>query len=337
MDEFLKDDDYQVDGQYSIYDIFEEQQPSSSIIAVSRIFAKAIKHMSTYEWKAFVSALTMIKWKEKNRHIVVFDKESLAERIGLNTDSNHLNRDLKEKLGNLTNDSFIAFDKNDEEGGWVNGNFISVVDCSKRGLIAIHFTPYYMPLFQQLTVENNYITLWADDIFKLSNENAILFYEELRLHTDVKKKTTTMQLSTRKLKELFKMPKTGKGSYTRANGKFNRPEWEKYVLDVVCEDMMKCSMITLCIGENGRLYRKIKNDNGRVLGYEFEWSYSKYPRVATANEVQELNQDPKDLKMLKDIKKGKKKPDKVAKKNNFNNFPQNEYNFAELEDLLVDN
>lgn len=337
MDELLKDD-YQCEGQINIYDIYEQQNPSNSLIAVSRIFARAIKKMNIYEWKAFVSALSHIKWKDENKNVVVFDKMSLASQIGIETDINHVNRELKKHIGELVSHSHIEFDASDQEGGWANGDFISVVDSTHKGYIAIHFTPYFMPLFQKLSVENNYITIWADDIFKMKNEYSILFYEELRLHTDVKSKSSHMQLGTKKLKELFNMPKDGKGSYTRKNGKFDRTGWEKNVLDVVCNDMQKCSMINIIVNEDGKLYRKIKDGAGHVKGYEFEWTYSKHPRISTATEIKELQEridkDPKTLKIAKDLAKGKKK---VKNQNKFNDFEQNTYDFAELEEKLLDN
>lgn len=334
MEELRIPDDSQIEGQISIYDIYEQQQPVNSLIAVSKVFAKAIKSMNFTEWKTFVYALMHIKWKEKNNYIVVFDKKSLAETIGLKTDGNHITRDLKRALKDMPRHSHIEIDKNDDENeGWLSGTFISVVDCTKKNMVAVHFTPYFMPLFHELAKENNYITMWADDIFKMSSERSILLYEDLRLHSDTNKVNSRIY-STKELKALFDIPKDGEGSYMRKNGHFNRPAFEKYVIDPICSDFDKCSMINLILNEDGKPYTKVKNNHGNVIGYQFTWTVSTHPKVATADTVQKLNQDPRILKIAQDIQKGEKKPTKSS----FNNFEQrNDIDYAKLEEQLLDN
>lgn len=336
MDDLRIPDDSQCEGQMSIYDIYEQQQPVNSLIAVSKVFARAIKSMNFTEWKTFVYALMHIKWKEKNNHIVVFDKKSLAETIGLKTDGDHITRDLKRALKDMPRHSHIEIDKNDNENdGWISGTFISVVDCTKKNMVAVHFTPYFMPLFHELAKENNYITMWADDLFKMSSERSILFYEDLRLHSDTNKANSRIY-STKELKTFFDIPKDGEGSYmSKDNKHFLRTSFERKVIDPICKDFEKCSMINLTLNEDGKPYTKVKNNHGNVIGYQFTWTVSTHPRVATADAVQKLNQDPKTLKIAQDIQNGEKKP----KKNRFNNFEStyaNE-NFAKLEKQLLDN
>ena len=55
------------------------------------------------------------------------------------------------------------------------------------------------------------------------------------------------------LKEMFDIPKEGKGSYMRAKGGFDRSNFEKYVIDPLCDDLAKCKMIQLVIQPDGKL------------------------------------------------------------------------------------
>lgn len=324
--------DYQCDNQLSIFDLFEEQELSyNPLVAVSKIFASAKKQMSLNEWKTFILALTRLSWKDKgkNRNVVVLDKMEVAEKLGIKSDKDHVSSDLKRAIGKLAKNSFIEFEAG---SGWINGMFITIVDCSQRKFLTIKFEEYYLPLFQDLGKEKKYITMWAEDLFLMESERSITFYEELRLHSDTRK-TNSKIYGIKDLKQMFNIPKDGKGSYMRANGHFDRASFEKRIIDPLCDDMAKCSMINLTTNEDGKLYKKIKSKNGKVLGYEFQWLISSHPRVATAKEVAEINQNPQELKVAKDIMNGKK----PQNKNTFNNFNQNKYDFDELEDLLLDN
>ena len=87
---------------------------------------------------------------------------------------------------------------------------------------------------------------------------------------------------------------------------------------------------------NGGFYNKLKQGN-RVIGYEFYWTYSAYPRVAPATEVKQIQErvdkNPQVLKVAKDIVDGEKKP--KNKKNKFNDFDQRKYDTEQLERMLL--
>ncbi len=276
--------DYECDNQMSIYDYLEEPEEieDNSLIAVSKVFASAIKSMNLAEWKAFVMALTHIKWNEANKSYVRIDKTELANKIGIFSDPDHLSQDLKRSIGELPMHSMIRFEKG---SNWSNGCFIGQVACYKN-IVRIQFNEAYLPLFQELDKEKNYITMWADDLFEMGSERSILFYEELRLHSDTRKQNSRI-FGVKDLKQLFNIPKDGAGSYMRKDGHFDRPAFEKKVIEPLCRDLSKCKMINLSIAEDGKAYNKIKN-HGMVYGYEFSWSVSTHPAVATAEEVKFL-------------------------------------------------
>ncbi len=311
--------DYECDGQMSIYDYFEEPEMDNSLVAVSKVFATAIKQMNLAEWKAFVMALTHIKWTEKNKQYVRLDKQDLAKIVGINSDIDHQSEDLKRSIGKLPIHSFLEFqDGND----WVNGCFITQVACYKH-IIRIKFNEDYMPLFEELNKENNYITMWSEDLFKMRTERSILFYEDLRLHSDTRKENSRIY-GIKDFKQMFNVSKDENGSYMRKDGHFARTHFERRIIDPICKDLAKCDMINLSINPDGKLYRKIKNKHGNVLGYEFQWTISTHPKVATAEEVKLLNQNPQDLKIAKDLAKGRKKATKA-------DFEQNTYDYDQLE------
>ncbi len=323
-------DDYECEGQLSISDIegFQNFEAPITIIATSKVFARAIKQMNLTEWKTFIFALTQIRWTESNGNIVKVDKHKLAEIIGIGGDSDHFSVNLRRSISGLKRHSGLSFSSKDKEN-WEDGDFIRRIGV--RGDLAyVVFDDYYLPLFSDLQHEKQYITLWAEDLFQMRSERTVLFYESLRLHSDTRK-TNTRVYSIRDMKQMFEIPKEGKGSYMRANGHFDRSAFEKRIIEPLCEDLKKCKMIKLHILEDGRPWRKIK-EHGRVRGYEFSWDVSNRPSIATAEEKAKIRDDvdknPRILKVAKDLLDGEKKP--KTKKNNFHNYEESNCNVDEI-------
>lgn len=338
------------EGQLSIFDYFEQPEENNSLIAVSKIFAAAKKQMSLAEWKTFILALTKIKWngdsqnnsvvesEEKRENLInkaiVLNKKEVAEKIGIKSDDDHLSVVLKRAIGELHKHSELNFESNKE---WANGFFITNVICNKKNQVIIVFNGMYLPLFQELDKEKNYITMWADDLFSMNTERSIIFYEDLRLNSDTRKENSKIY-GIKELKEMFNIPKD---AYMRKDNHFDRTAFEKRIINPLCEDLKKCSMINLTMNEDGKLYKKVKS-KGKVLGYEFQWVISTHPRVATAEEVKALNQNPEELKIAKDIVKGRKAK-KAPKKNTFTTMeespsnPKTKDEWDNLENILLDN
>ena len=321
-------DDYQVEGQYSLFDFMPDER-SFGMIAVSKVFARAIKQMNLTEWKAFIYALTHIRWTEENKHIVYVSKYELADVLGIECEQKNITPHLRRAIGKLHKHSEIEFSDEDTQN-WESGVFLTGEGV--RGDFAyIKFNPDYMKLFEELK-SGDYITMWADDLFKMTSERSILFYESLRNHSDTRK-TNIRRYSVKDLKTLFGMDEK---AYVRKNGQFDRMAFEKYVIDPLCEDIRKSNMINLHLSETntGKYYTKIKL-GGRVRAYEFAWEISNRPAVLTGSEKAELREDidkdPKALKILKDIEEGKKKP----KKNGFHNYQEAGYDIAEIERQLL--
>lgn len=317
-------DDYECEGQMSIYDLFEDPLDLNPLIAVSKVFAKSIKQMNLKEWKTFVYALTQIKWTEQNKHFVRIDKKALANVIGIHSDPDHLSQDLRRAIGKLPVHSFIEIQNNTD---WISGCFISQVACYKN-IVRITFADAYMPLFEELNKERNYITMWAEDLFKMRSERSILFYEDLRLHSDTRA-TNSRIYSTRDLKQLFSIPKEGKGAYMKSNGHFNRTEFENKVIHPLCDDLENCAMIKLVRQADGKPFAKVKK-HGYVVGYEFTWDCSTHPAVADATELKQIEQDPAVIKVAKDILKSNHPSNKKH-----HHELERDYDFEQIEADLV--
>lgn len=321
--------DGQIEGQITLADVY---QPPERLIAVSRIFARARKEMTLNEQKTFVYALAQIKFKEKpESECILLDKKELAAILGIHSDRDHLSVDLYSEIRDLPKHSYIEIAEKDL-GLYSNGFIITAVTRFKN-VVRLRLNNEYMPLFTNLS--NEYITMWSSDIFRMTSQRSVQFYEYLRQETDTREKVNYVGLGVKVLKEMFGIPKDGKGSYMRKDGHFDRTGFERYVIDPLCEDLNQCKMIQLLMQPDGKLYEKIKS-SGRVLGYRFYWTFSAHPAVATAAEVRELklhgNEDPEVLKIAKDIAKGKKKP--KAKENNFHNFEQRQYSQSDYDKLM---
>ena len=326
--------DTQIDGQMSIVDLYE---PPERLFAVHRIFAKARKEMNLAEQKTFVYALTQLKFTEEAKSPYVYmDKKTLARIVGITSDIDHMSVDLYRAIKDLPRHSFIEI-INEEHDYFESGIIVTRVAMLKNR-VRLKFDDDYIKLFTNLS--QGYITMWSTDIFQMRSERSVRFYEILRQLTDTRLDVCQHGWGIRKLKEMFDIPKEGKGSYMRKDGHFDRPAFEKYVIDPLCEDIAKCKMINLLVQSDGKYYEKVKRGN-RVDGYRFYWTFTEHPSIATAEEVHQIQQrvdkDPTVLKVAKDILKGEQKKRKSPDKKPFNQFEQNQYDFDELEKEIIQN
>jgi hypothetical protein len=328
MDNF----DNEIQEQMTITDLYN---PPEKLFAVSRIFARARKMMTLAEQKTFVYALTQLRFTEEaTTDCVTLDKKTLAAALGINSDPDHLSVDLYNEIKKLPEHSYIEINKKDI--GLQSNGFVITAVTRLRNTVRVRFNPEYMGLFTGLT--DNYIAMWSADIFQMKTKRGVQFYEELRQRTRTETGTNCEGYGVRQLKELFDIPETGEGSYMRPKeqGGFNRANFEKYVIDAICEDMRNCKMIQLITQPDGKFYEKVKNGK-RVMGYRFYWTYSSRPGIATAEQMQEIREvidkNPQVLKVARDIVEGKKKP--KQKKTTFTNFEQRSYDYDELEARLL--
>ena len=310
----------------------------SNLFAVGRIFAEARKQMNLNEFKTFSLALSKINWTHPCPDTLYLDKKELAKALNINSDIDHLSQDLKRAIGEMPRHSYLEFNEKGREY-YVSGNFIRTLAMFKN-VVRIRLEEEFLGLFGNLDGKqeiSKYITMWSGDIFQMRSERSVLFYELLRENSDTRLMQNTGTVSIRKFKEMFNIPKSGKGSYMREKGGFDRANFEKRVIDPLCEDLSKTRMIQLIIQPNGKFYQKVKRGN-RVIAYQFSWSITMMPKVVMASEDTEVNErairDPKIMKVANDILKGEKKAKRTRKQNSFNNFEQRQYDRS-LELLLL--
>lgn len=324
--------DNEMEGQVTISDLFGAEE---KLFAVSRIFSRARKEMSLAEQKTFVYALSQLRFTEKAAtNYVRLDKKKLAGIVGIHTDANHLSVDLHNAIKELPRHSYIEIAERDLDlyaSGFIITNVVSF-----KNIVRIKFEEDYIGLFTDLS--KDYITMWSGDIFQMTSKRSVQFYEYLRQITDTRDGVNSVGLGIKALKDMFGIPKDGKGSYMREKGGFDRTNFERYVIEPICEDLLKCKMITLVIQQDGKPYEKVKRGN-RVDGYRFYWTYSARPAVASAPEVKQIQErvdtNPQLLKVAKDIIKGKqKKRSGIIKPNAFSEFEHRTYDMDALEQAL---
>lgn len=326
-------DDYdeEFDGQMSLDDLYPAPK---GMFAVSKIFVRARKQMTPIEYKAFVYALSKIDWTKSLPASIEMDKRELAQILNIQSDENHLSQNLFRALKDISVHSFTEF-KDQDKGLYISGTIINTLVLNQRKKAILDINPRYAKLFSELN--SDYLTMWSFDIFNMRTERSITFYEQLRAHSDTTKQCEK-GLGVKALKELFDIPKEGPGSYIRKQGGFDRANFEKYIIDPICEDLSKCEMIQLIVQPDGKYYEKVK-EGRKVKGYRFYWTVSDRPKIANAGEIKEIREniakDPKTLKIAKDLAKGKKKSRK--EQSSFMSYQQNNYDFDELEQKLLDN
>lgn len=326
-DEF---DNYECEGQISIEGWLADVEIPENVFAVSKIFAQARKTMNLPEYKAFVYALANLKFTGNNSNRLLLDKKTLAKIVGVNSDIDHLSENLKRSIGQLPQHSFIEIDDIEANDFYESGVLITSLRMYKNNA-AITFNPDYMPMFNNL--QRDYITMWSGDIYQMHSERSIAFYEYLRLHSDTRK-INEAGMGIKKLKELFNIPKDGPGSYMREKSGFDRTQFERRVIDPLCEDLARCQMINLIVQPDGKYYEKVK-EHGRVRGYRFHYTISDRPRIVSASEMAEIREDiiknPVDMKILADIKKGKERKQNKQGQRNFSS--ERNYTQQEMDEL----
>ncbi len=308
------DFDGDIKGQMDIEELYA---PPERLVAVSKIFARARKTMSLAEQKTFIYALSQLDWSkpiDKQRPILHLDKRVLQQILGYKSDNTDVSQHMWDAIRDLASHSYVQI-ANRDRGIYDCGFIVTRITMLKNAdHIRIRFNEEYLPLFSGL--DRDYITMWSTDIFKMSNKRSVQFYELLRQMSyeqyEVSPGTYSYGWGIRALKEKFDIPKDGKGSYM-SDGHFQRTHFERRVLDPICEDLLKCTMIRLVIQPDGKPYEKVK-EGYRVSGYQFTWTFTKYPKVADASEVKEIQErvdkNPQILKVAKDIVTGEKKQKK---------------------------
>lgn len=314
----------------------KETQENKGLIAISKTLARAKDGMSMQEKKLMAICLSKIEWKSVANNLEIWmDKKEIMELLGSTIDSSDQSVYLRKLAQETVRHSELHFSGKDKDE-WEDMPLFTRRKSTKNQLM--------MELYQGAAdlvqgLECEYITLFLRDILRFDSNidglRAYTLYEHLRMNSD-NRRTNTRIISTKEFKELFNIPKDGKGSYMRESGGFDRANFEKYVIEPVLRMLGACEHVVL--HERGRkpngeplYYAKIKK-HGLVQGYELMYTINKYPRAIKPETIIDVQENPVNLKIAQDVKEGKKKP----KKNKFNNFDGRKYDFDDLESQLLD-
>lgn len=313
----------------------KKSQENKGLIAISKTLARAKDGMSMQEKKLMAICLSKIEWKNVANNLEIWmDKEEIMELLGSTIDSSDRSTYLRKLAQETVRHSELHFSGEDKDE-WEDMPLFTRRKSTKNQLM--------MELYQGAAdlvqgLECEYITLFLRDILRFDSNidglRAYTLYEHLRMNSD-NRRTNTRIISTKEFKELFNIPKDGKGSYMREKGGFDRANFEKRVIEPVLKMLGACEHVVL--HERGRkpngeriYYTKIKK-HGLVQGYELMYTINKYPRAVKPETIIDVQENPVDLKIAQDVKEGKKKP----KKNTFNNFEGRKYDFNNLESQLL--
>jgi len=242
----------------------------NGIFAVSKDFAKAAKHFTVCEMKALAYALTEVDFRKPMPDAVVLDKKLLANAFGIKTKSGNRTNIIKKKIAKIATHSEIEYRDNEWNLSGEKTTIIDTVEFSPVEKIIISFTEDGRKLFGNLQA-GNYLIMSTGDIFRMRNINSAILYEYFRYMSFNTAEVNSIGIGIKRFKTLFSMPQDGPGSYMRKKGGFDRSNFEKKVLEPICDDLKKCQMIKLTL--DGGNYLKERDTSGmRVKGYKFQWS-----------------------------------------------------------------
>ena len=252
------------------------------MVAMGKALMRAKKVMTIDERKLLIMALTKIKWTKENESnkngelVVCLSKLEIAEMLDWNYDYTDRGTKVRKLATNLAHNSWIKIDGQDDD--WDDG-FLIPRTRSRKGNIYIYFASQFKPLIENLTKDKDFVTIWANDIYKFDSVFSYLFFEELRLHCDTRT-TNFRTYSTKQLKEIFGLDKEAYMRTVTRKGvrkdEFNRDMFEKRVLDVAIAEINKGSMIRIypipgsAELKKGKFYEKVKK-NGYIVGYRFKY------------------------------------------------------------------
>lgn len=320
---------------------YNETQENKGLIAISNTLARAKDGMTMQEKKLMAIYLSKLEWKNLNNSREIWvEKSEIIKLLGSSIDYTDQSAYLRKLAQGMVHHSELHF-QGEDVNEWEDIPLFTNRKSTK-GLLMIKLNEDAMKLLEGLKCE--YITLFLKDILmfdsNIDGSRAFTLYEFLRLHSDTRRMNTRL-LTTKEIKELFDIPKDGKGSYMHYDAKkgkdvFDRHNFEKRVLDPVVAMLDRCDHVVLHNygkDEKGKtiLYKKLKK-NGIIQGYEFTYTINKYPNAIKKQTILDVQAKPELLKVAQNVVDAKK-TGSSKQKNSFNDYPQRNYSEEQYDDL----
>ena len=238
---------------------------NNQVIALDNELAKQSHSMDVEYQRMFYIALAHIK-NDQKEHYVTIDKKDFFELLGLHDEGRwERTRLMWRKLIPMTQYDFGT------DSDYVTGVLITKVDARGK-TYKVYFEPEFMPLLTQLSP--GFTRLLRDDVISFKSKFSSILYQQLMRLNGLGYRG--IEFTTKELKQRFGM----KDDDYVYNGKFNRPLFEKYSVDLAVREINELSK---CI--NDLHYVKVKNNRGQVLCYKFFFTYK----------------DPSDMKQKEDL------------------------------------
>lgn len=226
---------------------------NNQIIALDNELAKQSHSMEVEYQRMFYIALAHIKNDQKDNYVVI-DKKDFFDLLGLRDEDRwERTRLMWRKLIPMTQYDFGS------DSDYVTGVLITKVDARGK-TYKVFFEPEFMPLLTQLSP--GFTRLLRDDVISFKSKFSSILYQQLMRLNALGYRG--IEFTTRELKQRFGM----KDDDYVYNGKFNRPLFEKYSVDLAVKEINELSK---CI--NDLHYIKVKNNRGQVLCYKFFFTY----------------------------------------------------------------
>ena len=270
-----------------------ENSLKNNMCAIGKALIRAKKSLSLEECKLLMMALTQIKWTDENNDLTIrLSKKEIVEIMNWKITSKDWSKQVRALGSRLSHHSYIEIDGKDKET-WNDGYLVVGTPSAQRGYMYVIFNNQFRPLLENLTKNKDFVTLWANDIYKFRSMFSYLLYQELRMHCDTRK-TNWRDYTTQQLKNIFQI---SNDSYMRNNkNKFDRYKFEEKVLDVAIEEINKGEMIkilpfsdmeALKKRKRNKLYKKIK-ENGYVKKYRFKFIVKNHIKIQNSSEEEIL-------------------------------------------------
>lgn len=139
---------------------------------------------------------------------------------------------------------------------------IDFVQENKNRTFTFKINPIFKPYVQEL--QNRYSVLQLDTIQKFKSNHAFVLYQELTSWYIRDKKDMSIKEQYYKTSDLFKLFNLDKTDYHTKNGKLDRFNFEKKVIDKAVDEINAS-------GELRVIYEKIKEGN-KVKAYKFTYT-----------------------------------------------------------------
>lgn len=273
--------------------VLKPENVSRESCALSRDFAYAqLTNNDMVKWsktqkQLFLLVLEQLDWTRRdNKTLIELDNQEVALRMGWEysyENERKIKQVIEAEITDMWNNSKIEL-RDPISGSWYKDHVISTAGGNALKTF-VSISPWFINHFQgmyQLSAQTgaSFPVLMSTDVLSFKSSLTYNFYLKLRLEGVTGGPINTKELSDYDIKNILQIDKdaymrvsevlnkaTGKKELKR---KIDRNNFEKYVLNVVLEDINKSETIQIIKSPDGKLFEKIKI-RGKVAKYRIRY------------------------------------------------------------------